>query len=273
MNGSGGPGAIQVVPMTLEDIPRVLLIDQLSFPLPWSSATYRYELTQNANSHFFVALAEQARGASAASKGMRAWLNPANWFRPAPAAPPDPERPVVGYGGFWYILDEAHISTIAVHPDWQGIGLGKAVVRGGVEWLAGRRTTVIGLETMPRTMDNIGFYSTLGFIPARLTITVTLDAARADGPVAMLSRLPEKTREDLIAQCRDLTMARIPGYDYTREIRLTSELGLGDTLLTAAAPDVAPQDVERCTLFLLGAHLQLKRVRPGARAGTYLPTL
>ena len=37
---------------------------------------------------------------------------------------------------------------------------------------------VIGLETMPRTMDNIGFYSALGFVPGRLTITLTLEAAR-----------------------------------------------------------------------------------------------
>jgi GNAT superfamily N-acetyltransferase len=126
---------------------------------------------------------------------------------------------------------EGWMGPLAVHPDWQGIGLGKAVVRGGVDWLAARQTTVIGLETMPRTMDNIGFYSTLGFVPARLTITVTLDAARADAPVAMLSRLPEKTREELVAACHSITTARIPGYDYTREIRLTSELGLGDTVL------------------------------------------
>ena len=130
---------------------------------------------------------------------------------------------------------EGWMGPLAVHPDWQGIGLGKAVVRGGVEWLAARRTKVIGLETMPRTMDNIGFYSTLGFVPARLTITVTLDAARADAPVAMLSRLPEKTREELIAQCEALTTARIPGYDYSREIRLTNELGLGDTVLLETA--------------------------------------
>ena len=34
-----------------------------------------------------------------------------------------------------------------------------------------------------------------------------------------------------MAACRSVTTARIPGYDYTREIRLTSELGLGDTVL------------------------------------------
>jgi ribosomal-protein-alanine N-acetyltransferase len=119
-----GPG-LRIVPMTVEDIPRVVEIDQLSFPLPWSSATYRYELTQNGNSHFFVALAEGGpRPGSAAGPGGLGWLNPANWFKPPPAAL-DPARPVVGYGGFWYILDEAHISTIAVHPDWRGQRVGE----------------------------------------------------------------------------------------------------------------------------------------------------
>ena len=126
---------------------------------------------------------------------------------------------------------EGWMGPLAVHPDWQGVGLGKAVVRAGAEWLTRRKTTVIGLETMPRTMDNIGFYSTLGFVPGRLTITVTLEAARTDAPLALLSRLPASTRDDLIAACHALTSARIPGYDYSREIRLTGDLGLGDTVL------------------------------------------
>jgi GNAT superfamily N-acetyltransferase len=126
---------------------------------------------------------------------------------------------------------EGWMGPLAVHPDWQGVGLGKAVVRAGAEWLTRRKTTVIGLETMPRTMDNIGFYSTLGFVPGRLTITVTLEAARADAPLALLSRLPASTRDDLISACHALTSARIPGYDYSREIRLTGDLGLGDTVL------------------------------------------
>ena len=48
---------------------------------------------------------------------------------------------------------------------------------------------------MPRTMDNIGFYSRLGFLPGRLTITTTIDAAYGDVPVQLLSRLtPQRAR-------------------------------------------------------------------------------
>lgn len=130
---------------------------------------------------------------------------------------------------------EGWMGPLAVHPEWQAVGLGKTVVRAGVDWLAMRDTTVIGLETMPRTMDNIGFYSGLGFVPARLTITVTAEAAHADAPVSLLSRMPAAARDDLIGACRAITQSRIPGYDYSREIQLTGELGLGDTVLLERA--------------------------------------
>ena len=133
MNGQPPPDPIHVEPMTLDDIPRVTVIDSLSFPLPWSTATYRYELLQNQNSHFFVALADPAATQPPPANGARSWLNPANWFKPPAAPEPDPDRPVVGYSGFWYILDEAHVSTIAVHPDWRGRSVGEHLFVGMLE--------------------------------------------------------------------------------------------------------------------------------------------
>jgi ribosomal-protein-alanine N-acetyltransferase len=116
---------VRVAPMALDDIARVMEIDTLSFPLPWSPTSYRYELTQNPNSHFVVAVAGGAPPAGGPKEpdSLVDRLNPSHWFRPA--APPPPARQVVGYGGFWFIVDEAHISTIAVHPDWRGQGVGE----------------------------------------------------------------------------------------------------------------------------------------------------
>jgi GNAT superfamily N-acetyltransferase len=126
---------------------------------------------------------------------------------------------------------EGWMGPLAVRTELQGGGLGKDVVGRGVEWLKAQGARVIGLETMPRTMDNIGFYSRLGFAPGRLTITTTLDATRGGPPAVLLSRLAPRDRDDALAACRDLVASQLPGYDHTREIVLTNELGLGDTVL------------------------------------------
>src|SRR5689334_7810448 len=122
---------------------------------------------------------------------------------------------------------EGWMGPLAVRTEYQGTGLGKEIVTRGVEWLKTQGASVIGLETMPRTMDNIGFYSRLGFLPGRLTITTTIDAAYADAPAALIGRLSNRARDDALAECRALVQRLLPGYDYTREIGLTTELALG----------------------------------------------
>ena len=126
---------------------------------------------------------------------------------------------------------EGWMGPLAVRPEWQGTGLGKTIVQAGIEWLRANGCTTIGLETMPRTMDNIGFYSTLGFLPGRLTITVTLEAAEVDRPLSLIGGLAPRARADAIAECRDLTAVVRPGYDFTRELELTLDLGLGDVVV------------------------------------------
>jgi GNAT superfamily N-acetyltransferase len=126
---------------------------------------------------------------------------------------------------------EGWMGPLAVRTEYQGSGTGKEIVTRGIEWLKGQRATVIGLETMPRTMDNIGFYSRLGFLPGRLTITTTLDAAYADVAPTLIGRMTPSAREDALGECRELVARLLPGYDYTREINLTTELALGDTVL------------------------------------------
>jgi GNAT superfamily N-acetyltransferase len=130
---------------------------------------------------------------------------------------------------------EGWMGPLAVRTEAQGGGTGKEIVTRGVEWLksqpSGGGARVIGLETMPRTMDNIGFYSRLGFIPGRLTVTVTLDAAHVEPAATVLGRLAPRARDDAVAECRALVDRVLAGYDYTRELTLTQELSLGDTIL------------------------------------------
>ena len=126
---------------------------------------------------------------------------------------------------------EGWMGPLAVRSEFQGAGVGKDIVTRGIDWLKGEGARVIGLETMPRTMDNIGFYSRLGFLPGRLTLTVTVDAASADRPARLLGRLSSREKENALEECAALLGRLAPGYDYTREIVLTDEHSLGDTLL------------------------------------------
>lgn len=126
---------------------------------------------------------------------------------------------------------EGWMGPLAVRPEWQGQGVGRAIVAAGIAWLEAAGAETIGLETMPRTMDNIGFYSRLGFVPGRLTVTLTLDAVDGDGGGTRLGTLPASARADAIAAVGALSDALVPGTDYGREIALTGDLALGDTIL------------------------------------------
>jgi len=133
---------------------------------------------------------------------------------------------------------EGWMGPLAVHPDYQGQGIGKMIVASGVEWLKKNGAKVIGLETMPRTMDNVGFYSSLGFSPGHLTVTVTLEAERAGIQATAMSALNPHERELALRQCRRMLDHLMPGYDYTREIILTAQPQLGDTLFVRKGNDV-----------------------------------
>jgi ribosomal-protein-alanine N-acetyltransferase len=81
--------------MQVADIPRVMAIETQVFPSPWPAHAYRYELTRNALSHCYVL---------------------------------EKEAELVGYGCMWLVVDEAHISTLAVALSQRGRGLGELVL-------------------------------------------------------------------------------------------------------------------------------------------------
>ena len=128
------------------------------------------------------------------------------------------------------------MGPLAVRVDRQGGGIGKTIVRAATEWLLDRGVTTLGLETMPRTVENIGFYARLGYVPGYLTITMTRDiATRGHAAPSLLSEQSAADRERQTAAIRRLIADLVGGPDFTREVLLTQELGLGDTTLIAGA--------------------------------------
>ena len=130
---------------------------------------------------------------------------------------------------------EGWMGPLAVRTDRQGAGLGQEIVLSAVSWLKQQEVTTLGLETMPRTVDNIGFYSQLGFLPGHLTVTVVGDVRRGESAAySQLGDVPRADRDSMIDACRIRLGESAAGYDFTKELRLTDELGIGDTIVIAS---------------------------------------
>jgi GNAT superfamily N-acetyltransferase len=128
---------------------------------------------------------------------------------------------------------EGWMGPLAVRPDRQLAGLGKEIVVAAADWLKGQGVKTLGLETMPRTVDNIGFYSRLGFVPGHLTLTMTREVQRAqhDGPAyEVLSALETRERTARLEEIGRLVGSLAPGFDFSREIQLTLDLALGNVV-------------------------------------------
>src|SRR5207302_549058 len=86
---------IVIEDMSLDDIDGVQEVERASFPVPWPANAFRHELTQNKNARYLVA-----------REGGR----------------------IVGYAGLWLMVDEAHITTFAVHPDHRRQRIGERLL-------------------------------------------------------------------------------------------------------------------------------------------------
>lgn len=127
---------------------------------------------------------------------------------------------------------EGWMGPLAVRSDLQRGGVGRLIVRAGIDYLRERSCRVIGLETMPRTVENIGFYSGLGFRPGHLTISMQLAIPRGAGVPAL--RSGDLGDRDLWRpQGRRLLDRLAPGVDFTREIDETLTQGIGDLSVVA----------------------------------------
>ncbi|MCL4394703.1 MAG: ribosomal protein S18-alanine N-acetyltransferase [Chloroflexi bacterium] len=129
-------------------------IEHEAFSAPWSARAYDYELHYNDMAHYFVARPQSADGQPAAPA--RAPARP-HWRRLFQAdkrrqVVPLPARPVVGYGGFWLMVDEAHISTIAAHRDWRRRGIGELLLAVMIDRAAEVGASIVTLEVRVSNM-------------------------------------------------------------------------------------------------------------------------
>lgn len=146
--------------MTLDDVDQVVEIDRLSFPVPWPARSYRYELMNNTrNSTLYVV--EKAPDAPSDAERPAGWLK--RLLSPEQTVQEVRVPQLLAYSGFWHIADEAHISTIAVHPDWRGRKLGELLVWVMVRQAILQGATMVTLEVRVSNIVAQNLYRKYGF--------------------------------------------------------------------------------------------------------------
>ena len=131
----------RIEPMRIEHIPVVAAIERRCFTQPWPQNAYRREIQSNKMAHYFVARVFESddpvpvsavrRTVAGGENGLLGRLS--RLLRGPLEPPPSPAmeaelRSIVGYAGLWLMTDEAHITTIAVDPDFQGNGIGELLL-------------------------------------------------------------------------------------------------------------------------------------------------
>ncbi len=119
--------------MTMSDVPRVIEIERLAYPSTWPPSAYRKELQDNRWAHYIVLRDKHITDEHLAVAQQEAERPRKN--RPFPlsllsnrsvaAIPPPGLASIIGFAGLWLMVDEAHITTIAMHPDYRRMGLGE----------------------------------------------------------------------------------------------------------------------------------------------------
>jgi len=127
-------------------------IEHDSFPSPWSARAYRHDLLENDLSHYFV-VRQRSLERPELSLLARVRRSLGVGIRPA----------ILGYGGFWLMAGEAHISTIAVQPNWRRRGIGELLLVAMLD-----RATELGAEiaTLEVRVSNVtaqNLYHKYGF--------------------------------------------------------------------------------------------------------------
>ncbi|NLJ78619.1 MAG: ribosomal protein S18-alanine N-acetyltransferase [Tissierellia bacterium] len=122
---------ISIREMRESDLDRIMEIEERTFTPPWSREAFLLELKKNILAKYIVGLLDGK---------------------------------VIGYGGIWLIIDEGHITNVAVEEEYRGLGVGNRIIEGLIELCRDRGLRTITLEVRRSNEIAKSLYRKHGFI-------------------------------------------------------------------------------------------------------------
>ena len=132
-------GGLVVEPLRRRHVARVLEIERASYPKPWTTTVFHDELDQVGTGHRHYLVARHG-------------------------------RTVVGYGGLMFVVDEAHVTNIAVHPDHRRAGVATRLLGDLAQAAIARGCPAWTLEVRASSHGAQALYRTFGFAPAGIRV-------------------------------------------------------------------------------------------------------
>jgi ribosomal-protein-alanine N-acetyltransferase len=158
----------------MSDVPRVVEIERLAYPSTWPPSAYRKELQDNRWAHYIVLRDKQITQdtvpvAPAEQEKPRRFFSLS--FLPGRAtttvATPNIAS-IVGFAGLWLMVDEAHVTTIAMHPEHRRRGLGEYMLSSLIEIAYDIGAKWVTLEVRVTNYNAQNLYRKYGFREAGL---------------------------------------------------------------------------------------------------------
>lgn len=122
---------ISIREMIIEDLDEVLNIEKRTFPTPWSKSSFEMEIKENLLATYIVA---------------------------------EVDDQIAGYAGMWTIIDEGHITNIAVDEDYKGQSLGNFLLVALIKHCVSNNIFKITLEVRRSNSVAINLYKKYGFV-------------------------------------------------------------------------------------------------------------
>lgn len=126
------PVRLSIEPMRLDDLDAVHAIERASFSTPWPPHAYRSELETNRLATYLVVRARET---------------------------------LVAFGGIWLMVDEAHVTTFAVHPAWRRRRIGERLILALLDLALERHANEATLEVRISNLPARRLYEKYGFRP------------------------------------------------------------------------------------------------------------